>query len=172
MDINYSEINNIADFLIKTRLSPEQFIKENGSTPNAFKDAIINFLKEAEEKQDPETLDCLIYLIFYFDLRSDKLPDILNELLVETWHYKHEDIVALIDEYRLEKSVEYLKKAADMKLDYLMYDEAFALVGKCIHALGHIGNEYAVECLIQLSEDPDSIISSKAQRQLKRLKIQ
>ena len=84
MNINYTEINNTAVFLIKTGLSPEEFLKEKGLSPDDFKNTIINFLKEAEEKTDSETLDSLIYLIFYFDLRSDEILDILNELLIET----------------------------------------------------------------------------------------
>ncbi|MDE6593592.1 MAG: hypothetical protein K2K57_11100 [Oscillospiraceae bacterium] len=170
MNIDYTEINNTAVFLIKTGLSPEEFLKEKGLSPNVFTDTIINFLKESKEKTDSETLDSLVYLIFYFDLKSDEILDILNELLIETWHCKHEDIVTLIDEYRSEKSVEYLKKAGNMKLDYLP-DESFALVSKCIHALGNIGNECAIEGLIQLSNHSDSILSFKAQKQLKRLNI-
>ncbi len=178
MNLNYDDVNNEAERLINDSLSGnpkvtvKQFLNNDSENENALCDLIIKYLKEAQKRKDSVTLDSLLYLVFYFDLKSECFLDVFNELLTEKWHYKHEDLVRLIDAYRSERSVKYLQYAATMKLDYLTYegDTTFALANKCIRALGNIGTDHAKQGLTQLSENDNKIISIKCQKQLKRFK--
>ena len=168
MKLTYDMIRNMVIDLINNTISSEIFFKKFDLDKDSILNLIIDFLNESIQRKDADTLDYIVYMIFYFDLSSESLLDIYDHLLLEKWHYKHEDLVTLIDSYRSEKSLAYLFKAATMKFEYLMYDGdiTFALASKCIWTIGNIGTHNAQKYLTKLAQCDNIIIADKARRQL------
>lgn len=131
-------------------------------------DLIVQNFTVAIQNEDAKVLDCLIYLVYYFELESEELLNIFNSLLLKKWHYKHEDIVRQLAKYNSESSIEYLKKATIMEYSYLMYEgnESFALAKKCIKVLSNINNNASKDALIELSNVSNAYIADMAKKEL------
>jgi hypothetical protein len=127
---------------------------------------VLQLLNEAYDKKDFSEVEYALLLGFIFKTFSDEYVEMLCRLIQEDWHYKHEDIALVLQELRSPKSVDALYAAAFKKLDYLSYDDSFALARKCIHALGDIRTENAKEKLKLLAQSDISIIREKAEKQL------
>ncbi|MCU1799159.1 hypothetical protein CUU45_18040 [Pectobacterium polaris] len=125
-------------------------------------------IENASQKKSADELEDAITLIFIFN--EKKIPvEQLNYLLLEHWHYKHEDIASLLQDIKSESSVEYLFKATEENYEYLSFDDSYALAVKCIWALGEINNENAKIKLSKLCQSDIKIIKSNAEKQLNRL---
>lgn|SRR5512138_1520406 len=96
---------------------------------------------------------------------SGTLP-ILNQLLVEGWHQKHEDIALSLEKSHDPSSVEALYHAALSRYRYLDYDESYGLARKCIWALSKIGTVEADRRLRDLSQIENSVIAEYARKRL------
>ncbi|WP_233631624.1 MULTISPECIES: hypothetical protein [unclassified Kosakonia] len=123
----------------------------------------------AREAKDAELVDLLLYLsaVVKFDYYD---VDILNQLLTDPWHQKHEEIVRLLDHYRQPSSVNPLYKAALLNLDYRDYDEDFILANKCIRALEKIQDQNAIEKMELLASADNELIRQYAQKHLNRMR--
>ncbi|WP_313275337.1 hypothetical protein [Kosakonia cowanii] len=123
----------------------------------------------AREAEDAELVDLLLYLsaVVKFDYYD---VDILNQLVTDTWHQKHEEIVRLLDHYRQPSSVNPLYKAALFNLDYRGYDEDFVLTNKCIRALEKIEDQNAIEKMELLAGADNELIRQYAQKHLNRMR--
>ncbi|AST71219.1 hypothetical protein BFG07_22755 [Kosakonia cowanii] len=121
----------------------------------------------AREAKDAELVDLLLYLsaVVKFDYYD---VDILNRLLTDTWHQKHEEIVRLLDHYRQPSSVNPLYEAALLNLDYRDYDEDFVLANKCIRVLEKIQDQNAIEKMELLAAADNELIRQYAQKHLSR----
>ncbi|MBN8851224.1 MAG: hypothetical protein BGO55_10025 [Sphingobacteriales bacterium 50-39] len=129
---------------------------------------ILLTLQNAYELRNAEEVDLGLSLLF-FDKEfrnSKKYVEILCELLSASWHYRHEDIVTLLQGLKAPESVDALYEAALSRFDYLDYDDTYALARKCIHALGDIKTEYSKEKLRLLATSDVPIIKEKAEKQL------
>ncbi|RKO80839.1 hypothetical protein C5E04_16525 [Pectobacterium parmentieri] len=122
----------------------------------------------ASKKENADELEDAITLVFIFN-EKDVPVEQLNFLLLEHWHYKHEDIASLLQDIRSESSVECLFKAIQEDYKYLSFDDSYALAIKCIWALGGINNENAKSKLSELCQSDIAIIKSNAENQLARL---
>ena len=85
------------------------------------------------------------------------------------WHTQHENIASILQELKAPESVDCLYQAAVVDLDYLDYDEAYALAVKCAWALGAIRTEQAKEKLHMLAKSENPVKRDAALYQLKRL---
>ncbi|CDG89183.1 HEAT repeat domain-containing protein [Xenorhabdus bovienii] len=65
-------------------------------------------------------------------------------------------------------SVDALYQVSNFELDYLDFDDSYALAVKCIWGLGDIGTPEALEKLKILSISDNEIIKENAINQLKR----
>ncbi|MHA0983951.1 hypothetical protein ACR9GO_15165 [Kosakonia cowanii] len=121
----------------------------------------------AREAKDAELVDLLLYLsaVVKFDYYD---VDILNQLVTDPWHQKHEEVVRLLDHYRQPSSVNPLYKAALFNLDYRDYDEDFVLANKCIRALEKIQDQNAIEKMELLAGADNELIRQYAQKHLSR----
>lgn len=135
-----------------------------------FVDDHISDLKECQEAKDAELLEYQLIPLFLFKnaFNLNDFTQILNELLVETWHRQHENIALLLEDIHDPKSVKYLAAAFDLHPDYLAWDEFKSFERKCIWALGRICNEESITVLRELSSR-EAPISDYAQKQLDRL---
>lgn len=123
----------------------------------------------AREAEDAELVDLLLYLsaVVKFDYYD---VDILNQLVTDPWHQKHEEIVRLLDHYRQPSSVDPLYEAALLNLDYRDYDEDFVLANKCIRALEKIQDQNAIEKMELLASADNELIRQYAQKHLNRVR--
>ena len=123
----------------------------------------------AREAKDAELVDLLLYLsaVVKFDYYD---VDILNQLVTDPWHQKHEEIVRLLDHYRQPSSVNPLYKAALLNLDYRDYDEDFVLANKCIRVLEKIQDQNAIEKMELLADVNNELIRQYAKKHLNRIR--
>ncbi|ROP59945.1 PBS lyase HEAT-like repeat-containing protein [Enterobacter sp. BIGb0383] len=144
----------------------ERFSLEGKSTS----EFISNLLIEASDNKDPDLLEDGITLIFIFKDVRYPIKE-LNSLLLESWHYKHEDIASLLQDAKSPTSIDALNKAIVKKFDYLDFDDSYALAVKCIWALGEIGTPEAIDKLTKLSISDNDVIRDNAINQLKRHRL-
>jgi hypothetical protein len=127
---------------------------------------ILKQLQTAFDKQDSSGVEYALLLGFLFKNFTWDFTELLNKLIQQDWHYKHEDIAYILQQLRSPSSVDALYNAALKKLEYLDYDDSYALARKCIHALGNINTEYSKEKLKLLATSDIPIIKEKAEKQL------
>ncbi len=94
---------------------------------------------------------------------------LLCRLLLEPWHFHHEDIAFLLEQLQDPIAIEALFATAQKRLPYLDYDSTHQLARKCIKALAAIKTPEAKEKLDALSHAESSIIQEYARRELDRL---
>ncbi len=133
---------------------------------------VLDLCKEltiAREAKDAELVDLLLYLsaVVKFDYYD---VDILNQLVTDPWHQKHEEIVRLLDHYRQPSSVNPLYEAALLNLDYRDYDDDFILANKCIRTLERIQDQNAIEKMKLLASADNELIRQYAQKYLNRVR--
>ncbi|MFP1727026.1 hypothetical protein [Lonsdalea quercina] len=152
-------------------LSKKEFIKRFDLEYHTPISLISEEIENACQKEDADELEDAITLIFIFN--EKKIPvEKLNRLLLEHWHYKHEDVASLLQDIKSESSVDYLFKATQENYKYLSSDDSHALAIKCIWALGEINNDSARLKLGKLCQSDIDIIKSNAEYQLNRLSNQ
>jgi hypothetical protein len=129
---------------------------------------VLSTLQNAYELKNAEEIDLGLSLLFFDKGFKDskKYVEILCKLLSASWHYKHEDIVTLLQGLKAPESVDALYEAALSRFDYLDYDDTYALARKCIHALGDVATEHSKEKLRLLATSDVPIIKEKAEKQL------
>ncbi len=153
--------------LMLDKISKTEFLKKNGITH--IEEVLKCGLEAAYEKGDAENVEDFIYLIFKFEIFSNEYVDILNRLLLSKWHYKHEDIVILLQKISSKKSIKYLYEAIELHPEYLEWDDNYAFEVKCVRTIYHIGMEKSYSYLEELCKHPNAVIKEMAQRQLKKL---
>ncbi len=124
----------------------------------------VSFVEKCGEKTE-----IAIYLVFKYEMLPEDYIDILHRLLLSDWHEQHENIAMLLQDAKNASSVEYLYQTIGLNLDYLEFDETYALEVKCLWALGDIGNDEAKEKLRSLLENNNEIIRDNARMQLQRI---
>lgn len=90
----------------------------------------------------------------------------LIALLEAPWHFKHEDIVSLLQKLRPPEAVAALERAALIRHTYLDYDVRFALARKCTWALADIGTDEAKAALRRLTQSKNRYVLLYALRRL------
>jgi len=125
----------------------------------------IQTLKEAYKRQDGEAVELALMQCYDKFDRSDYVA-VLIDLLLEDWHYKHEDIALELQRIQSPLAVDALHQTAIKKFAYLDYNYSHALARKCTWALCKIGTEEAKQRLIQLTDFEDSEVVSYAQKRL------
>ena len=165
--------NDLVEMWLKKRISEEEFLKIIEELISGDKDCLIRDLKEGFKNKDSKRIEFLILAISIIDEKlscfclNDYL-DILNNLLVENWHNKHEDLVYLLERIHDSKSIDFLIKAMNLDLDYLSWDDNYSFERKIIHAIYHIGGKKAHEYLDYLCSSSNQIIKETAMKQLKK----
>lgn len=155
----------IKDFALK-KFSRQDFL---ATCPIDFVDDAKNPLRifeRAYANKNAEDVEYSLLIGFLFNFFSNDYVDVLGQLIIEEWHFKHEDIASILQELKNPDSVKSLYEAALMKLDYLSCDDSYALARKYIHALGDINTGYSREKLVLISSSEIPIIREKAEKQL------
>ena len=122
-------------------------------------------LQKATQQKDPDKFEEALNA--YFPMRhSEGLCELLAEVLVENWHFRHEDVALAIQDLKCACAVEALERRASGNPDYLIWDENHALARKCTWALADIGTDDAKQALERLSKSVTSVVRDFAQKRL------
>lgn len=116
--------------------------------------------------KNADQVDFAMSLASYFHYWKPDLVHILNNLLSEDWHYRHEDIVSLLQGMKSPTSVEALYQTALTKFDYLSYDDLYGLARKCTWALSEINTNESFERLRLLPQTDNAYIRQYANKRL------
>jgi HEAT repeat protein len=117
----------------------------------------VALLERAHVDRNADDVDYALLLAHTVGLTAAHVP-ILNQLLLEPWHQKHEDIASVLQRLQDPRGVESLYTAAQATHAYLDYDEVFGLARKCTWALAKIGTPEALESLRRLAKGASSEI--------------
>lgn len=158
---------NAISKLMLGQVSKEQFLEINAIYDVAK--TIEKGLLEAYQSQNADKVDEVVYLTFVFEFFDERIVDVVNKLLVSDWHYKHEDIIWILQRISSYKSIEYLYDAIELRPKYLEWDDNYAFEVKCVRAIYYIGKEKSFSYLEKLCKHSNDIIKEMAQRQLKKI---
>ena len=123
-------------------------------------------LVEARNGHDADGVEIGLIVGFTFGFRPEHFS-LLVELANATWHYKHEDIVTAIGEFKNPEAVGVLVQNALNIPEYLSFDLSRALAVKAIWALGSIPGKLGASALRQLCLDESPIVRDSAAQQLR-----
>jgi hypothetical protein len=154
------------------RLSREEFLKQFPKDLNSSKDYIIDGLQNAIDKGDIEELDNTINLIWFSKTERD-FVDILNELLINPNHRRHQEITKSIQGIKSDSSVPFIRKALQSNFDYLEYtcSDSGTIAKWFSWALYSIGTKEAIELMKEYSESQDLGIRNEMIYRLKKAKM-
>jgi len=125
-------------------------------------------LEAGLKAKDSEAIDLFLYLgaLLHYEY---KCISVLNRLIIEKWHEKHEDLARLLGDFKSETSVDFLFEAAQTNFDYLDYDDDYVFADKCIRAIAKINTHESVIRLKQLSLSDNVKIRESANKHLDRI---
>jgi len=104
-----------------------------------------------------------LLIIISWDGVDNRYTELLCELLMEKWHFSHEDIIMLLEELKDPVSIECLYSRA---LEIPEYDDGRSIAKKCIWALGAINTIASKQKLNLLKDHEDTIIKEEATKQI------
>ena len=138
------------------------------TSPANVKSFGLTVLQDAFATRDSVLVELGLYIGHRFGFTDGHLG-VLIELARADWHAQHENVVDGLAKLRAPSAIDTLYMTALARLDYLDYDEAFALGVKCIWALGSIKAEEAVARLGDLLSSGNDILAENAVSQLSRI---
>jgi len=158
--------------LIKREMTDEEFLKENKIENTEVWEK--QKLSEAIRTKDAALLEIVFFVIFHFKLEEAQDSAVLCELLSADWHYKHEEIVDLLEFYGMEESVEALYQSACACPAYIEKVDAGSYTVRCIRAMHGIGmrtgaEEKVISYLQILSGSDDKRVREIAERKIREL---
>jgi hypothetical protein len=131
------------------------------------KEYILEVVESSYFNNDPDDLEYSLLLGFIIDIFDHDFAHVLSKLIVESWHFKHEDIAMILKQIKSPQSVDSLYNATEMQFEYLGYDNTYQFARKCIKALSAIGDENATNRLRLLAVSKTTEIAGYAQKELR-----
>ncbi|MEO9821204.1 MAG: hypothetical protein ABJ370_04750 [Paracoccaceae bacterium] len=122
-------------------------------------------LVKAVEQSDPDEFEEALSACSATG-KPDGLCELLSEVLLENWHFRHEDVAFQIQQLKCECAVQALVQRASSNPEYLGWDDNHALARKCTWALADIGTTEARHALERLAKSKTGIIRGFAQKRL------
>ncbi|WP_312993581.1 hypothetical protein [Chryseobacterium flavum] len=164
-----NSIKTIISRLYKNTISKDSFIEkyEQEEEINIDELYIKNLIKKGIENKSASDIEEAIVLIYSGNFDNHEYIEELCKILLESWHFKHEDIVRILHDLRDPSTVDCLYKVAEMHFDYLDYDDTYQLARKSIKALSAIDSHEAINKLHLLSNSKISLISDYAKKEIK-----
>ncbi|MCP4309498.1 MAG: hypothetical protein GY788_32410 [bacterium] len=127
----------------------------------------LRLLRDAVDRRDPDDVELALIVCFVFGFSEEHLP-LLLDLSFADWHFRHEDIVWALKDYKSPEAIDALMHAAQSVPGYLEWDEARALASKAIWALSAIDGRDAERALESLVLSDHHIVADGATAQLAR----
>lgn len=145
-----------------TLLKNEDLTTDNSTNLNIyFQELILN--KDVDGIEDG--------LPLLFELENDEYIGILHQLILEQWHYRHEDIIHDIQKRKNPASIEFIKQAMQTNYAYL---EAYGtgtrqFINQCGHALSSIGNSDVIDLIRELSKSDNPVLKDEMLYRISRI---
>lgn len=115
-----------------------------------YKGEILYFLETAVAENNIQKLQFCIAVAFTDGVDND-YSDIFYQIILDTWHEEHEDIVDMVFEFKEERFCEALLRIALEGKTYRKFDdENESTLRKCIYALVAIDTDKSNEILEKL----------------------
>lgn len=171
-NMNQSEKKIINDYRF-SRITKNEFLQQVPLSLKNDKRLAQSILTKAFQDKNKEILDIgFAIMLIQADLFGFPVDTkILCNLLLESWHFSHEDIAMVLQDIKDPSTVECLFTAAQLQFKYLNYDDTYQLARKCIKALSAINNKESIIKLKLLSNNPNSEIKEYANKELRNLDI-
>ncbi len=128
-------------------------------------------LKTAIQNKDGSQVEKVIRSAFQSQ-GTDEIQPLMAKLCVEDWHWMHEDIVGLLQEFGEIEDVSALEHVVSMNFSYLEYDEHFSLARKATWALADIGGSEARQALERIVERSNPTIAGYAKKRLMKWDVE
>ncbi|MEL7115833.1 MAG: hypothetical protein AAGP08_09620, partial [Pseudomonadota bacterium] len=90
------------------------------------------------KQKDPDEFEEALRACFPMR-HCEGLCELFADVLVEDWHFRHEDVASAIQDLKCASAIEALEQRASGNPDYLAWDENHTLARKCTWALADIG---------------------------------
>jgi hypothetical protein len=123
------------------------------------------FLQKAVEQKDPDKFEEALSACFPMR-HCEGLCELLADVLVADWHFRHEDVAHAIQDLKCASAVKALERRASSNPNYLEWDENHALARKCTWALADIGTDDAEQALQRLSKSDILVVRGFAQKRI------
>ena len=130
-------------------------------------DFCIDILKKGIADKDAGIIQEVLFVQSKQNYKSNELSALLSSILSLNWHYSHEDIAMMLKDCLNSDTVNDLYNSAELKFDYLNYDDTFQFSRKCIKALSAIADTSSIENLWKLSKSENEVISAYAKKELR-----
>jgi len=161
-------IKKIIGKLYKNNIQEDVFIKkyEKEKDRTVDEEYIKSLIQRGINNKDANDIEEAIVLIYSGNFDNHVYVKELCNILLESWHFKHEDIVRILHELQDISTIDCLYKVAGSKFEYLDYDDTYQLARKSIKALSAIASEEAINKISLLSNSSNAIIAGYAKKEL------
>ena len=133
---NFSELDALTDRLIDEEIQAYNLLYY--IEPLLEGTTLINLLKaylnDAITHKNTSRIECAIILAGALG-EDKKLLSQYENLLLETWHHSHEDLVDIIESYGNASNVATLQKAFNLSLPYMEYNHHYSFHRKLLYAI-------------------------------------
>lgn len=125
---------------------------------------------DAISEKDKEKVNCLVELSHAFHY-SKYILSCWNQLLLEPWHQKYEDIIHIIQNIANPESIPFIEKAMQQKYDFLEFygTGTGQFISQCGHALWSIDTKEAIDVVKRMSKSKDPLIKDIMLYRLSRI---
>jgi hypothetical protein len=133
---------------------------------------LISKIEKAISKNDNESLQSLMEELELVEM-SPEFISILNQLLVNKNHKKHQFITRCIQDLKSPTSISFIQKALESNFDYLQYtcSEDIVIAKWFSHALAKIGTTEAINLMKFYTKSENEGIKTEMMYRLNKLKI-
>ena len=151
--------------LVAHRISKDRFLESLFNSREIPENYLRCELETALEIKGADSVECLLIFGAVFGFTQD-CANVLCRLLIEDWHFSHENIARELKVFKFPAAIDYLFRAALTCYPYIVSEHALGV--KCIHALHEIGTDDANEKLRLLARVENAEMSKLATRLLAR----
>ena len=136
MSYNFSELDALTNRLIEEKMQAYDLpyyiepLLEGATLINLLK----AYLNDAITHKNASRIESAIILAGALG-EDKKLLSQYENLLLETWHHSHEDLVDIIESYGNASNVATLQKAFNLSLPYMAYNHHYSFHRKLLYAI-------------------------------------
>lgn len=133
---NFSELDALTDRLLDNEIQANHlpYYIEPMLEGTTLIDLLKAYLNDAITHKNASRIECAIILAGALGEDKKLLPQYEN-LLLETWHHSHEDLVDIIESYGNASNVVTLQKAFNLYLPYMEYYHHYSFHRKLLYAI-------------------------------------